>query len=146
MVLATTCFLFVNHLFKANAIEVLLKTLRLSTIGKSKGLNHHAEKPEKTNKQTKNEHDRSKNKNIKTKLLELKRKKPKTSKCNETENLVLRLIFCIMRTLLTVPLSLRSRFIQCKHILPFHYHRCHLECHMPLPKCGSMYLEYAEHI
>ena len=59
MVLATTCFLFVNHLFKANAMEVLLKTLRLSTIGKSKGLNHHAEKPEKTNKQTKNEHDRS---------------------------------------------------------------------------------------
>ena len=80
------------------------------------------------------------------KTIGAKEKKPKTSKCNETENLELTLIFCIMGTLLTVPLSLRSRFIQCKHILPFHYHRCHLECHMPLPKCGSMYLEYAEHI
>ena len=45
------------------------------------------------NKQTKNERDRSKNKNIETKLLELKRKKPKTPKCNETENLDLRLNF-----------------------------------------------------
>ena len=95
-----------------------LRTQRLSSIGKSKGLNHHAKN--QTNKQTKNEHHRSKNN---TKLLEFK-KKNKSSKCNENENLnwdwFLYNVFTSyfpsinvteiykMRTHLTIPLSLLS--------------------------------------